>query len=156
MGESRRQIQDGSADDIGGIEMRACIKREECIGCQFCTDVAPDVFRMNGESAEYIFGSITARHTIVDDQLFLDISRRLFSCQKIHRRLQGDLSSFYVAREEHFLQRHHRQRLGIWVVFRFIFKQRFYDFFARRDHFFCCHIPVRFPVTAVQRQKKCL
>lgn len=58
MGESRRQIQDGSADDIGGIEMRACIKREECIGCQFCTDVAPDVFRMNGESAE-CFGELT-------------------------------------------------------------------------------------------------
>ena len=58
MGKSRRQIQDGSADDIGGIEMRVCINREECIGCQFCTDIAPDVFRMNGDSADS-FGDVT-------------------------------------------------------------------------------------------------
>ena len=58
MGESRRQIQDGAAYDIGVIDMRVCMKREDCIGCQFCTDVAPDVFRMNGESAE-CFGELT-------------------------------------------------------------------------------------------------
>ena len=52
MGKSRQQIQDGAAYDIGVIDMRVCMKREDCIGCQFCTDVAPDVFRMNGESAE--------------------------------------------------------------------------------------------------------
>ena len=58
MGKSRRQIQDGAAYDIGVIDMRVCMKREDCIGCQFCTDVAPDVFRMNGESAE-CFGDVT-------------------------------------------------------------------------------------------------
>ncbi len=58
MGKSRRQIQDGAAYDIGVIDMRVCMKREDCIGCQFCTDVAPDVFRMNGESAE-CFGELT-------------------------------------------------------------------------------------------------
>lgn len=58
MGKSRRQIQDGAAYDIGVIDMRACVNREECIGCQFCTDVAPDVFRMNGEAAE-CFGEVT-------------------------------------------------------------------------------------------------
>ena len=58
MGKSRRQIQDSAAYDIGVIDMRVCMKREDCIGCQFCTDVAPDVFRMNGESAE-CFGDVT-------------------------------------------------------------------------------------------------
>ena len=58
MGKSRQQIQDGAAYDIGVIDMRVCMKREDCIGCQFCTDVAPDVFRMNGESAE-CFGELT-------------------------------------------------------------------------------------------------
>ena len=61
MGKSRRQIQDGAAYDIGVIDMRVCMKREDCIGCQFCTDVAPDVFRMNGESAE-CFGDVTERN----------------------------------------------------------------------------------------------
>ena len=58
MGKSRRQIQNGSVDDIGVIDMRACVNREECIGCQFCTDICPDVFRMNGDNAE-CFGEVT-------------------------------------------------------------------------------------------------
>lgn len=24
--------------------MRVCVNREDCIGCQFCTDIVPDVF----------------------------------------------------------------------------------------------------------------
>ena len=58
MGESRRQIQDGAAYDIGVIDMRVCMKRDDCIGCQFCTDICPDVFRMNGDNAE-CFGEVT-------------------------------------------------------------------------------------------------
>lgn len=38
--------------------MRVCVNRKECIGCQFCTDICPDVFRMNGEAAE-CFGEVT-------------------------------------------------------------------------------------------------
>ena len=38
--------------------MRACINREECIGCQYCTDICSDIFRMNGKSAE-CFGDVT-------------------------------------------------------------------------------------------------
>lgn len=38
--------------------MKACVNREKCIGCQFCTDICPDVFRMNGESAG-CFGEVT-------------------------------------------------------------------------------------------------
>ena len=42
MGESRRQIQDGAAYDIGVIDMRVCMKREDCIGCQFYLDAATE------------------------------------------------------------------------------------------------------------------
>ena len=38
--------------------MRACVNRNECIGCQFCTDIAPDVFQMDGTTAACV-GAIT-------------------------------------------------------------------------------------------------
>jgi len=31
---------------------RYYVNQEECIGCGLCTEIAPEVFRMNGEKAE--------------------------------------------------------------------------------------------------------
>lgn len=30
--------------------MKVCINKTDCIGCQFCTDIAPDVFGIAGDS----------------------------------------------------------------------------------------------------------